>query len=147
MISRATSIGKTPTIKRQSREFDADVEFILDANQGFDEKGARALIRALSALAPRIRLIEQPVAREDLDAMASLCGDGKIPIAADEFPNSPNTVSPKLASAPARWSIPHAQARAAGSALRLATQSANRPVLRLARSMFISRTRWTSRRR
>ena len=32
VIERATSIGKTPTIKRQSREFDADVEFILDGD-------------------------------------------------------------------------------------------------------------------
>lgn len=32
VIKRATPIGKTPTIKRQSREFDADVEFILDGD-------------------------------------------------------------------------------------------------------------------
>ncbi len=31
-IKRKTPIGKTPTIKRQSREFDSDVEFILDAD-------------------------------------------------------------------------------------------------------------------
>lgn len=31
-IRREKSIGKTPTIKRQSREFDADVEFILDGD-------------------------------------------------------------------------------------------------------------------
>ena len=31
-ISRARSIGKTPTLKRQSRESDADVEFILDGD-------------------------------------------------------------------------------------------------------------------
>ncbi len=31
-ISRAHSIGKTPTLKRQSRESDADVEFILDGD-------------------------------------------------------------------------------------------------------------------
>ena len=31
-IERASSIGKTPTIKRQAREFDADVEFILDGD-------------------------------------------------------------------------------------------------------------------
>jgi L-alanine-DL-glutamate epimerase-like enolase superfamily enzyme len=61
-----------------------DVQFILDANQGFDVPGARELMRALSALASRIRLIEQPVAREDLDGMAALRADGRIPIAADE---------------------------------------------------------------
>lgn len=32
IIERASSIGKTPTIKRQAREFDADVEFILDGD-------------------------------------------------------------------------------------------------------------------
>lgn len=32
VIERATSIGKTPTIKRQAREFDCDVEFILDGD-------------------------------------------------------------------------------------------------------------------
>jgi len=32
IIRRQSSIGKTPTIKRQSREFDADVEFILDGD-------------------------------------------------------------------------------------------------------------------
>lgn len=32
VIRRQSSIGKTPTIKRQSREFDADVEFILDGD-------------------------------------------------------------------------------------------------------------------
>lgn len=32
VIQRAHSIGKTPTIKRQAREFDADVEFILDGD-------------------------------------------------------------------------------------------------------------------
>lgn len=32
VFERAASIGKTPTIKRQSREFDSDVEFILDGD-------------------------------------------------------------------------------------------------------------------
>lgn len=32
VFERAASIGKTPTIKRQSREFDCDVEFILDGD-------------------------------------------------------------------------------------------------------------------
>ena len=31
-IQRAKPIGKTPTIKRQAREFDSDVEFILDGD-------------------------------------------------------------------------------------------------------------------
>lgn len=32
IIKRAKPIGKTPTLKRQAREFDADVEFILDGD-------------------------------------------------------------------------------------------------------------------
>lgn len=32
VIRRAQSIGRTPTLKRQAREFDSDVEFILDAD-------------------------------------------------------------------------------------------------------------------
>ena len=32
VISRDHSIGKTPTIKRQAREYDGDVEFILDGD-------------------------------------------------------------------------------------------------------------------
>lgn len=61
-----------------------DVDFILDANQGFDLKGARELMRMIAPLSRRVRLIEQPVARDDLDAMSSLRADKKIPIAADE---------------------------------------------------------------
>ena len=36
VIKRDHPIGKTPTIKRQSREYDADVEFILDADTYLD---------------------------------------------------------------------------------------------------------------
>jgi o-succinylbenzoate synthase len=61
-----------------------DVQFILDANQGLDLAGARAFVQALAPLLSRVRLLEQPVARDDLDAMASLVADAKIPIAADE---------------------------------------------------------------
>lgn len=61
-----------------------DVSFILDANQGFDVAGARELVNALAAHAERIRLIEQPVARENLEGMAELRAGGSIRIAADE---------------------------------------------------------------
>ena len=37
-IKRAHPIGKTPTLKRQSREFDSDVEFILDADTILESK-------------------------------------------------------------------------------------------------------------
>jgi o-succinylbenzoate synthase len=61
-----------------------DVDFILDANQGFDVKGAREFLHAVTPLSRRVRLIEQPVARDDLDGMAALRADRAIPIAADE---------------------------------------------------------------
>jgi len=61
-----------------------DVAFILDANQAFDLTGARAFVRALSPHAARVRLFEQPVARDDLDGMAALTADTTLPIAADE---------------------------------------------------------------
>ena len=38
VIERASSIGKTPTIKRQAREFDADVEFILDGDTFLEDE-------------------------------------------------------------------------------------------------------------
>lgn len=38
IIQRASSIGKTPTIKRQAREFDNDVEFILDADTFLEDE-------------------------------------------------------------------------------------------------------------
>ncbi|HET6350184.1 MAG TPA: enolase C-terminal domain-like protein, partial [Candidatus Krumholzibacteria bacterium] len=62
----------------------ADVDFILDANQGFDETAARAFLCAVAPLSRRIRLIEQPLARDDLDGMAALRADSPVPIAADE---------------------------------------------------------------
>ncbi|MCJ7765763.1 MAG: glycosyltransferase, partial [Thiovulaceae bacterium] len=38
IIRRQKAIGKTPTIKRQAREFDGDVEFILDADTFLDSE-------------------------------------------------------------------------------------------------------------
>lgn len=38
VIERAKSIGKTPTIKRQAREFDANVEFILDGDTFLEDE-------------------------------------------------------------------------------------------------------------
>lgn len=61
-----------------------DVDFILDANQGFDLDGARSLVRELAALHARVRLVEQPLPREDLEGMAALRAGSPVPIAADE---------------------------------------------------------------
>ena len=52
VIERASSIGKTPTIKRQAREFDADVEFILDGdtfleNENYIERCVQELFQGV----------------------------------------------------------------------------------------------------
>ncbi len=62
----------------------ADVSFILDANQGYDRPRADAFVAGLHALHERVRLIEQPLARDDVDGMARLCERSPVAIAADE---------------------------------------------------------------
>jgi len=62
----------------------ADTSFILDANQGFSLDDARAFLRALVPYSERVILFEQPVARDDIDGMASLRRQGDVAIAADE---------------------------------------------------------------
>jgi glycosyltransferase involved in cell wall biosynthesis len=52
VIQRRVPIGKTPTIKRQAREFDADVEFILDAdtfleNENYIERCVQELYQGI----------------------------------------------------------------------------------------------------
>lgn len=61
-----------------------DVAFIFDANQGYNREQALDFIAAASATGCRIRLFEQPVAREDLAGMAWLRARTPVPIAADE---------------------------------------------------------------
>jgi len=70
-------------VERLARRF-ADVSFILDANQGFDAAQAVEIALALAPLAPRIAMIEQPVPRDDLDAMAAVRAASPLAIAADE---------------------------------------------------------------
>jgi L-alanine-DL-glutamate epimerase-like enolase superfamily enzyme len=70
-------------VERLARRY-PDVDFILDANQGFDLAGARALVRDLAALHARVRLVEQPLPRADLEGMAALRAGSPVPIAADE---------------------------------------------------------------
>lgn len=84
VINRRHPIGKTPTIKRQSREYDADVEFILDADTFLDSdnyiartveelyKGA-GIASACGVILPtrekdRRRRIEDPEIRRFLEA-------------------------------------------------------------------------------
>jgi o-succinylbenzoate synthase len=62
----------------------ADVSFVLDANQGFDRAQAHAFLRGVAGMKDRVRLIEQPLARDDLEGMAGLRAERVAPIAADE---------------------------------------------------------------
>jgi L-Ala-D/L-Glu epimerase len=62
-----------------------DVTFILDANQGYDRAAASYFVAQVGAAWPgRVLLIEQPLARDDLDGAAELCATSLVPIAADE---------------------------------------------------------------
>jgi len=61
-----------------------DVTFILDANQGFDRAGAAEFLRGIHALRERVALIEQPLARDDIDGLAALRKLAVAPICADE---------------------------------------------------------------
>lgn len=70
-------------VERLARRYPG-VAFILDANQAFDLAQARDFVRALTAHQARVRLIEQPLARDDLDGMAALRAGSSVPIAADE---------------------------------------------------------------
>lgn len=59
-----------------------DARLRLDANEAWTEDQAR---RALIALAPfDVDYVEQPVARDDLDALGRLAAKADVPIAADE---------------------------------------------------------------
>lgn len=62
----------------------ARVDFILDANQGYERAAASTFIERLLPLHDRIRLIEQPLARDDIEGMGSLCASSPVSIAADE---------------------------------------------------------------
>ncbi len=60
------------------------IAFILDANQGYSRTTASAAVKGVRDFGGQIVLLEQPVPREDLDAMAALQREWRIPVAADE---------------------------------------------------------------
>ena len=74
VIQRATSIGKTPTIKRQAREFDHDVEFILDADTFLEDE--TYIARCVEELYQGVGIASAcgtvlPMRQRDRDALAS----------------------------------------------------------------------------
>ena len=60
------------------------VSFIFDANQGFDVAQSRLFLKETLRKGLSVTLLEQPVARDDLDGMAALRAESVVPIAADE---------------------------------------------------------------
>ncbi|MGH7233127.1 MAG: mandelate racemase/muconate lactonizing enzyme family protein [Nitrospiraceae bacterium] len=60
------------------------VAFIADGNQGFTREECLHLVKEVRQSGANIVLLEQPVAREDLESMAALRRDTSIPVAADE---------------------------------------------------------------
>jgi L-Ala-D/L-Glu epimerase len=61
-----------------------DTSFVVDANQGFTEQEALVLMRALKKSGVAIQMIEQPVPKVDLEALARLRRENLFPICADE---------------------------------------------------------------
>ncbi len=62
----------------------AEVSLIIDANQGYGRAEAVAMMEAIRRCGGRLVLLEQPLAREDLEGLAALRHGWKAPIAADE---------------------------------------------------------------
>ena len=60
------------------------VAFIGDGNQGFSRKECLAFAKGVVRFGGRIVLLEQPVAREDLDGLAAIRRETGVPVAADE---------------------------------------------------------------
>jgi L-alanine-DL-glutamate epimerase-like enolase superfamily enzyme len=61
----------------------------LDANQGFSATTALQFTRRLLAKQVRVELLEQPVARDDLEALAAVTRRSPVPVIADESVISP----------------------------------------------------------
>src|SRR3989442_560295 len=61
-----------------------DVAFIADANQGFTREDCLAFVQGVKRVGARLVLLEQPVAREDLDGLAAVRHLTGVPVAADE---------------------------------------------------------------
>jgi L-alanine-DL-glutamate epimerase-like enolase superfamily enzyme len=60
------------------------VGLVIDANEGWTAEQALAAVATCKAAGGRVLLLEQPVPRADLDALARLTRDAGVPVAADE---------------------------------------------------------------
>jgi muconate cycloisomerase len=69
-------------VRRLREAVGSDVALRVDANQGWDRPTALAAVRALEPYA--LDFVEQPVPRWDLDGMAEIARQSRIPVMADE---------------------------------------------------------------
>lgn len=61
-----------------------DIAFIGDGNQGFSREDCLRFAEGVREFGGRLMLLEQPVARDDLDSLAAIRRETGIPVAADE---------------------------------------------------------------
>jgi glycosyltransferase involved in cell wall biosynthesis len=99
IIQRKSSIGKTPTIKRQSREFDADVEFILDADtilesENYIERTVQELYQAIGIASACGTIL--PLRDKDREAMLSTPYMQKFLGAVKEFSIKPKNIFARI---------------------------------------------------
>lgn len=66
----------------------AGVAFVIDANQGYTREEAAALVQGINLFGGNILLLEQPLAKDDLEGHAELKRNCHVPIAADESAQS-----------------------------------------------------------
>lgn len=66
----------------------AGVAFVIDSNQGYTHEEAATLIKGVNLFGGRILLLEQPMAKNDLEGHAKLRRDFHVPVAADESAQS-----------------------------------------------------------
>ncbi len=66
----------------------AGVAFVIDANQGYTREEAAAFIQGVNRFGGNLLLLEQPLAKHDLEGHAGLKRDCHVPIAADESAQS-----------------------------------------------------------
>jgi o-succinylbenzoate synthase len=77
-------LGDAITIEEIRKAVGKDVTIRVDANQGWEAKGAIRTIRAMEDKGLNIELVEQPLSAHDLDGMRFVTANVSTPILADE---------------------------------------------------------------
>ena len=99
---RGISFGGWLDVEQDIRRLEAvhhalpDVAFIADANQGFTREDCLAFVHGVKRFGGRLALLEQPLAREDLDGLAAVRHLTGVPVAADESVRSLHDVMETL---------------------------------------------------